>query len=88
VLESTENSMRIKILDADASVMYPVVENLLSDERVTEANFSVEHQELDDPVLFIKCKGDSDPRDVLTETATDLQGQFSKVYAALFEDEE
>ncbi|MFO8109672.1 MAG: RpoL/Rpb11 RNA polymerase subunit family protein [Thermoplasmata archaeon] len=88
LLERTENSLRIKIFEADASVMYPVVENLLSDDRILEANYSVEHQELDDPILYIMCDKDSDPSEVLVENAEEIKEQFSKVYEELFEEEE
>ncbi len=88
LLERTENSLRIKIFDADASVMYPVVENLLSDDKVLEVNYSVEHQELDDPVLFIMCKEKYDPREILVDNAEKIKEQFSNVYDDLFGDEE
>ena len=87
VLEITENSLKIKIFEADASVMYPVVENLLSDERVLEANYSVEHQELDDPILSMMCVDGADPRTVLAENAEKIKDTFSKVYEELFQKE-
>jgi len=87
-LERTENSLRIKILGADASVMYPVVENLLSDDRVSDVNYSVEHQELDDPVLSIISKEGSDPKDILIENAKIIKDQFGSLYEDLFSEEE
>ncbi|MFO7990959.1 MAG: DNA-directed RNA polymerase subunit L [Thermoplasmata archaeon] len=87
VLEKTENSLQIKILDADASVMYPIMEQLLSDDRVEEANYSVEHQELDDPVLSLKAKKGKDPKEILVDNAKAIQEQFSDVFEELFEEE-
>ncbi len=88
LIERTENTLRIKVHNADASVMYPIVENLLSDDRVSEANYSVEHQELDDPVLFIKSISGQDPKNILIETAKEIYDRFSKVYEDMFPEEE
>lgn len=87
VLEKTKNSLQIKILDADASVMYPIMEQLLSDDRIEEANYSVEHQELDDPVLYLKAKKGEDPKEILIDNAKSIQEQFSDVFEELFEEE-
>ncbi len=87
VLEKTENSLQIKVLDADASVMYPIMEQLLSDDRIEEANYSVEHQELDDPVLYLKAKKGEDPKEILVDNAKAIQEQFSDVFEKLFEEE-
>lgn len=87
VLEKTETSLQIKVLDADASVMYPIMEQLLSDDRIEEANYSVEHQELDDPVLYLKAKKGEDPKEILVDNAKAIQEQFSDVFEKLFEEE-
>lgn len=87
VLDKTENSLQVKVFDPDDSVMYPVVEGLLQDDRVVDVNYSVEHQELDFPILSLEVKEGEDPKKVLTDTASDIKDQFSDIYEMLFEEE-
>lgn len=87
VLEKSKNSLTIKVLDDDPSVMYPMVEQLLSEDKVEDVNYSVEHPDIDDPVLSIKAKKGQDPRDILTAVARGLQEEFKHLYQDLFEDE-
>ncbi len=88
VLEKDEGRLVIKVLDADASVMYPIIEQLIEDERVEDANYSVEHQELDDPVLTIRAIEGEYPKEILTDIAESIKGQFKELYNELFEEEE
>lgn len=88
VLEKSENSLQVKIFDPDDSVMYPIVEGLLQDDRVLDVNYSVEHQELDFPVLSLEAKEGEDPKEILTGTASDIKNQFSEIFQKLFEEDE
>ncbi|MFW5904029.1 MAG: RpoL/Rpb11 RNA polymerase subunit family protein [Candidatus Saliniplasma sp.] len=88
VLEKDEGRLVIKVLDADASVMYPIIEQLIEDERVEDANYSVEHQELDDPVLTIQAVEGEEPKEILTDIAKSIKGQFNEIYSELFGEEE
>ncbi len=87
VLERKENRLVIKVLYADPSVMYPVIEQLIEDDRVKDANYSVEHQELDDPVLTINAVEGEEPNVILTDIAESLKDRFQELYSALFEEE-
>lgn len=88
VLEKEEGRLVIKVRDADASVMYPVIEQLIEDERVENANYSVEHQELDDPVLTIQAEEGENPKEIFTDIAKSIKGQFKEIYNGLFEEED
>ena len=87
VLERTESKLRVKVLDADDSVMYPIMEQLIEDERVEESNYSVAHQELDEPVLTV-VSDEEDPKKILIEITTKIKDQFQGVYDQLFGEEE
>lgn len=87
VLEKSEDRLEIKVLDSEASVMYPIIEQLIEDERVENANFSVEHQELDDPVLSLTAVEGEHPKEILTDIAKSIKGQYSEIYSGLFEEE-
>ncbi len=88
VLEKTDRSLKIKVLDADATVMYPLLEQLLQEERVVNANYSVEHQELDDPVLEVEVAEGEDPKELLIEISENFKNQFSEIHSRLFEEDE
>ncbi len=88
VLEKTKNSLTIKVIDDDPSVMYPMVEQLLSEKNVTDVNYSVEHPDIDDPILSITAKKGKDPRKILIDIARDIQGEFHNLYQDLFETED
>ncbi len=88
VLEKTKNSLTIKVVDDDPSVMYPLVEQLLSEERIIDVNYSVEHPDIDDPILSITAKKGEDPRDILIESARVIQDEFKNLYKDIFEEKE
>jgi len=87
VLEINESRLVIKVLDADPSVMYPVIEQLIEDDRIEDANYSVEHQELDDPVLTVNAVEGEEPEEILQDIARSLKGRFQELYEELFEEE-
>ncbi len=88
VLEKTDNMLEVKVLDADDTVMYPVVEQILQDERVENATYSVKHQDLDDPILQIEAKEGDNATQILIDTSENLTDKFSEVHSELFEEEE
>ncbi len=88
VLEKTKDSLLLKVLDDEPSVMYPIMEQLLSEERVKDVTYSVEHADLDEPELYIKAKKGEDPSQILTDIAKDIQTEFSNLYDELFPEEE
>ncbi len=88
VLERTENVLEVKVRDADETVMYPLIEQLLQDERVTDATYSVEHQELDDPILKMEVEEGEDPKEVLIEISQYFKDIFEEIYENMFGEEE
>ncbi|MFW6375711.1 MAG: RpoL/Rpb11 RNA polymerase subunit family protein [Thermoplasmatota archaeon] len=88
VLERTEDKLEIKVIDADETLMYPLIEQLLQDESVNDATYSVEHQELDDPILKIEVKEGEDPKEILLNVTRDFKQIFEDVYEDLFGEEE
>ncbi len=88
VLERTEDKLELKVRDADETLMYPLIEQLLQDERVTDATYSVEHQELDDPILKMEVKEGEDPKEILIEVTRDFKQIFEDIYEDIFGEEE
>lgn len=88
MLQKTDSTLEIKVKDADATVMYPLIEQLLKDEEVTTADYSVEHQELDDPILRIEVKEGTDPKEKLIDISKNFKEDIEKVYSNIFEEDE
>ncbi len=88
VLEKTDTTLEIKVKDADDTVMYPMIEQLVKEEKVTTADYSVEHQELDDPVLRVEVKEGTDPKELLIDISKSFQEQFERLHSEIFEEDE
>lgn len=88
VLERSKDKLEIKVRDADDTVMYPLIEQLIQDERVTDATYSVEHQELDDPVLKMEVEEGEDPKEILIEISKNFKQIFEDIYEDMFGEEE
>ncbi|MFP3872539.1 MAG: RpoL/Rpb11 RNA polymerase subunit family protein [Candidatus Aenigmatarchaeota archaeon] len=88
VLQKTDRTLEIKVKDADSTVMYPLIEQLLKDEEVTTADYSVEHQELDDPILRIEVKEGTDPKEKLIDISKTFRDDIDGIYSDIFGEEE
>jgi len=88
ILEKSDTTLEMKIKDADDTVMYPLIEQLVKEEKITTADYSVEHQELDDPVLRVEVTEGADPKEILIDISKSFQEDFETIYSELFEDEE
>jgi len=85
VLESEKNAVKVEIEGPDDTVIYPLINELLKDEDVQEAKYSVGHPQLDKPVLFVKTKKGK-PASAIKKAAESLAGQFREA-KQLFEKE-
>ncbi|MFP4000883.1 MAG: RpoL/Rpb11 RNA polymerase subunit family protein [Thermoplasmata archaeon] len=87
ILEKTDTTLEVKIKNADDTVMYPLIEQLVKEEQVTTADYSVEHQDLDDPVLRVEVTEGSDPKKILTDISKSFQEEIEEIYSDMFEEE-
>ncbi|MFW5953208.1 MAG: RpoL/Rpb11 RNA polymerase subunit family protein [Candidatus Natronoplasma sp.] len=88
ILEKTDTTLEIKIKDADDTVMYPLIEQLVKEEKIATADYSVEHQELDDPILRVEVTEGTNPKQVLIDISKSFQEDFEEIYSEMFEEEE
>ncbi len=75
VMERAKDSIRIQIENADDTILYPLVNQLLKDEDVEDAKYYVGHPQLDKPVLLIKTKKGK-PQTALKHAADALSKEF------------
>src|SRR5205823_3049385 len=76
LLEKQKDSVRIEILNADDTVIYPLITALLKDADVEDALYYTGHPQLDKPVLTVKVKKGS-PQAVLKRVAENLATEFA-----------
>ncbi|MBS3781314.1 MAG: hypothetical protein KGY68_01745 [Candidatus Thermoplasmatota archaeon] len=88
ILEKTDTTLEIKIKDADDTVMYPLIEQLVKEEKVINADYSVEHQELDDPILKVEVTEGTDPKQILIDISKSFQEDLENIYSEMFGKEE
>jgi len=85
VLERDKNALKVSIETPDDTVVYPLINELLKDEDVAEAKYSVGHPQLDKPVLYVRTKKGK-PQTAIKKAAEALAGQFREA-RQLFEKE-
>ena len=75
LLEKQKDSVRLEILNADDTVIYPLITALLKDPDVEDALYYTGHPQLDKPVLTIKVKK-GNPQAALKRVAEGLAADF------------
>ncbi len=85
VVEKEKNALKLEIEGPDDTAIYPLINELLKDEDVAEAKYSVGHPQLDKPVLYVKTKKGK-PSAAIKKAADSLAGQFREA-RKLFEEQ-
>ena len=75
VLDKDKNTVRLEIDGHDDTVLYPLVNELLKDDDVAEAKYSLGHPDLDKPVLYVKTKKGK-PHTAIKKASDSLAAQF------------
>jgi len=76
LLKKQKNFMQLQLVDADETLLYPLVYQLLKDENVQDASYMVGHPDLDIPVLTVQVK-DGKPQAALKKAVKALASEFS-----------
>jgi DNA-directed RNA polymerase subunit L len=77
VVERTEDTLRIQIDEPDDTLIYPLVHQILQDEDVADAQYSVGHPMLDKPLLVIRTKK-GEPQAALKKAAEALSAEYAQ----------
>jgi len=75
VIDRDKNAVKLEIDGPDDTVIYPLINELLKDEDVSEAKYSVGHPDLDKPVLYVKTKKGK-PKAAIKKASDSLAGKF------------
>ncbi len=82
LLEKQKDSVRLEIVNADDTVIYPLITALLKDPEVEDALYYTGHPQLDKPVLTVKVKK-GNPVTALKRVAEGLAAEFGGAKALL-----
>ena len=75
LVEKKKDLIRIEIDDADETLIYPLIHELMQDKNVEDARYSTGHPQLDKAVLTVMVK-DGKPQAALKKAAKALANQY------------
>ncbi|MFP4170142.1 MAG: RpoL/Rpb11 RNA polymerase subunit family protein [Methanomassiliicoccales archaeon] len=85
LLEKEKDSIRIKFMDADMTVVSPLVDELLGDEVVAKVDYKAGHPELDAPIISVRVESGK-PQTALKRAAKNLSNQFKEAREGLLKE--
>jgi DNA-directed RNA polymerase subunit L len=78
LIEKDKDSIKIKFIDPDITLINPLINELLEDEMVVDVDYWDGHPELDNPTLLVKVdKGK--PQTALKRASKNLSNQYKEV---------
>ncbi|MCQ2056343.1 MAG: hypothetical protein MJY64_02625 [archaeon] len=78
LIEETEDSIKIGLINADTTLIMPIVEELSTYKDVKVVRFIEEHPELTMPAIYVKMyKGNA--RDTVIKAALSLSDYYSTI---------
>lgn len=77
LVEKKKDSIKVEILEADETLLYPLIHELLQDKNVADARFATGHPQLDKSILIVEVK-EGKPQAALKKAAKALANQFSE----------
>ena len=81
LIDKTENSIKIGIIDADTTLILPVIEKLNANNDVKIVRFIETHPELDTPALYVEMHS-GDPVAAIVKASEEIAGYFSEIAKA------
>jgi DNA-directed RNA polymerase subunit L len=77
-VEKTDKSVKIGIMDADTTIVMPIVERLNDNKDVKIVRYIETHPELDMPELYVEMY-EGDPIQAIVDAGNEISEYFSKI---------
>ena len=77
LVEKKKDSIRLEIVNADETLIYPLIHELLQDKNVEDARYVTGHPQLDKATLTVEVK-EGKPQAALKKAAKSLVNQFTE----------
>lgn len=75
LIEKKKDIIKVEIKDADETLIYPLIHELLQDKNVVDARYTTGHPQLDKATLTVTVK-EGKPQASLKKAAKSLANQF------------
>jgi DNA-directed RNA polymerase subunit L len=75
LIEKKKDTIKVEIKDADETLIYPLIHELLQDKNVVDARYVTGHPQLDKATLMVTVK-EGKPQASLKKAAKSLANQF------------
>lgn len=75
LISKEKDCIEIELSEMDETILYLLINQLLSDEAVAEARYIVGYPQLDKPKVFVRVK-EGKPQTALKRAAKNLASQF------------
>jgi DNA-directed RNA polymerase subunit L len=75
LVEKKKDSIKVEIADADETLIYPLIHELMQDKNVSDARYVTGHPKLDKSTLTVEVK-EGKPQAALKKAAKSLSNQF------------
>ncbi len=77
LLEKKKDTIKVEIQEADETLIYPLIHELLKDKNIADARYVTGHPQLDKSVLIVEVK-EGKPQAALKKAAKALANQFAE----------
>jgi DNA-directed RNA polymerase subunit L len=82
VLKETDNEIRVEVQGEGHTFCNALQDVLLGDKDVEFAGYSIDHPLISEPVIFVRTRRQSNPRDVLIKAAEKLKSRTKEIKQA------
>jgi DNA-directed RNA polymerase subunit L len=77
LLEKKKDTIKVEVHEADDTLIYPLLHELLQDKNVANARYVTGHPQLDKSILIVEVK-EGKPQAALKKAAKALANQFAE----------
>ncbi len=78
VLEKSKNEIRVEVLNADNTLLRPLVDEMSMDDQVEKVQLIIRHPTLDNPVIYVKVRKGK-PQAAFKRAAKKLEKVFEEL---------
>ncbi len=78
VLEQKKKSLKLEVVNPDDTVIYPLINHLLTEDAVVDARYITGHPLLDKPSILVRVK-EGEPKEVMKKVARALARSYKAI---------
>ncbi|WP_337860712.1 DNA-directed RNA polymerase subunit L [Ferroplasma sp.] len=79
IISKDKDSITVEMINYDNTLLRPLVEELLKDDKVVESHYHIKHPDIDNPEIFVKVSSGK-PQAAIKRTIK----RMDKIYESLY----